>query len=33
MVIWPIDRTLIGATNQGQSGPGSNGTENELHIR
>ena len=25
--IWPIDRTLSGATTQDQSGPGSNGNE------
>ena len=30
--IWPIDRTLSGATNQGQSGLGSNGNEGVLHI-
>ena len=28
--IWPIDSTLIGATTQGQSGPGSNGNEGVL---
>ena len=31
--IWPIDRTLSGATTQGQSGPGSDGNEGVLHIR
>ena len=30
--IWPIDRTLSGATTQGQSGPGSNGNEEVLCI-
>ena len=30
--IWPIDRTLSGATTPGQSGPGSYGYEDELHI-
>ena len=30
--IWPIDRTLSGATTPGQSGPGSNGNERVLHI-
>ena len=30
--IWPIDRTLSGATTQGQSGPGSNGSEGLLSI-
>ena len=30
--IWPIDRTLSGATTPGQSGPGSNGNEGVLHI-
>ena len=30
--IWPIDRTLSGATTLGQSGPGSNGNEGLLHI-
>ena len=30
--IWPIDRTLLGATTPGQSGPGSNGNERQLHI-
>ena len=30
--IWSIDETLIGTTTQGQSGPGSNGSEGELHI-
>ena len=30
--IWPIDRTLSGATIPGQSGPGSNGNEGVLRI-
>ena len=30
--IWPIDRTLSGATTPGQSGPGSDGNEGVLHI-
>ena len=30
--IWPIDRTLSGATNPGQSGHESNGNEEVLHI-
>ena len=30
--IWPIDRTLSGATTLGQSGPGSNDREGVLHI-
>ena len=30
--VWPIDRTLSGATTQGQSGPGSNGNESVLRI-
>ena len=30
--IWPIDRTLSDATTLGQSGPGSNGNEEVLHI-
>ena len=30
--IWPIDRILSGATTLGQSGPGSDGTEEVLHI-
>ena len=30
--IWPIDRTLSGAITPGQSGPGSDGNEGELHI-
>ena len=30
--IWPIDRTLSGATTLGQSGPGSNGNKRVLHI-
>ena len=30
--IWPIDRTLSGATTPGQSGPGSNGKEGVLCI-
>ena len=30
--IWPIDRTLSGATTQAQSGPGSDGIEGVLHI-
>ena len=31
-VIWPIDRTLSGATTPGQSGPGSDGNEEILCI-
>ena len=31
--IWPIDRTLSGATTPGQSGPGSDWIEGELSIR
>ena len=30
--IWPIDKTLSGATTPGQSEPGSNGNEGVLHI-
>ena len=30
--IWPIDRTLSGATTSDQSGPGSDGIERELCI-
>ena len=30
--VWPIDRTQSGATTPGQSGPGSNGNEEVLHI-
>ena len=30
--IWPIDRTLSGATTPSQSGPGSNGIEEILRI-
>ena len=30
--IWPIDRTLSGATTLGQSGPGSDGNEGVLHF-
>ena len=30
--IWPIDKTLSGATTPGQSGPGRNGNEGVLHI-
>ena len=30
--IWPIDRTLSGATIPGQSGPGSDDNEGVLHI-
>ena len=30
--IWPIDRTLSGATTPGQSGPGSDGFDRILHI-
>ena len=30
--IWPIERTLSGATTPGQSSPGSNGNEGALHI-
>ena len=29
---WPIHKTLSGAINLGQSGPGSNGSEGALHI-
>ena len=29
---WPIDRTLLGATTLGQSGPGSDGNEGVLCI-
>ena len=31
-LIWPIDRTLIGATTPGYNGPGSDGNEEVLHI-
>ena len=31
--IWPMNRTLSGITTPGQSGPGSNGNEEVLHIR
>ena len=31
-LIWPLDRTLSGATILGQSGPGSNGNQGVLHI-
>ena len=31
--IWPIDRTLLGATNPGQSGPGNDGNEGVLCNR
>ena len=31
-LILPIDRTLLGATTLGLSGPGSNGNEGVLHI-
>ena len=30
--IWPIDRTLLGATTLDQSGPGSDDNERVLHI-
>ena len=30
--IWPIDRTLLGATTPGQSEPGSDGNEGVLRI-
>ena len=30
--IWPIDRTLSGATTLGQSGPGSDGNEGILCL-
>ena len=30
--IWPIDRTLSGATNPDQSGPGSDGNKGVIHI-
>ena len=30
--IWPIDRTLYGATSPGQSGSGSDGNEEVFHI-
>ena len=30
--IWPIDRTLLGATTLGQSGPGSDSNGGILHI-
>ena len=30
--IWPIDRTLSGATTPGHSRPGINGNEGVLHI-
>ena len=30
--IWHIDKTLLGATTQGQSGPGSNGNEDVIHF-
>ena len=30
--IWPIDRPLLGAATQGQSGTGSDGNEGALHI-
>ena len=30
--IWPLDGTLTGAINPGQSGPGSNGNEGVLDI-
>ena len=32
IAIWPIDRTLSGATTPGQSGLGSDGNEEVLHI-
>ena len=31
-LIWPIDRTLSGATTPSQSGPGSDGNEGVLRI-
>ena len=31
-IIWPIDRTLSGATTPGQSGPGSDGNKELLSI-
>ena len=30
--IWPIDETITGYANPGQSGPESNGNEELLHI-
>ena len=30
--IWPIDKTLSGATTLSQNGPGSDGNEGGLHI-
>ena len=30
--IWPIDKTLLGGTILGQSGPGTNSNERGLHI-
>ena len=30
--IWPIDRTLSGSTNMGQSGPGSTGSKGVFYI-
>ena len=30
--IWPIERTLLGGTTQGQSEPGSDGNEGVLRI-
>ena len=30
--IWPINRILSGAITSGQSGPGNDGIEEELHI-
>ena len=30
--IWPIDRTLSGATTLGQSGPGNDGNKGVLHV-
>ena len=30
--MWPIDKTLSGATTLGQSGPGSDGNEGVLRI-
>ena len=30
--IWPVGRTLFGATTTGQSGPGSNGNEGVLNV-
>ena len=32
VLIWPLDKTLSGATTLGLSGPGSDGYEEVLHI-